>query len=526
MKEFLNTTVLVIDDEELVRNDIEEILSPKKTDKEMDSVGLAASILFDTPVVTNSKKKTGNIPHFKVHKASNGIEGLEMVKKSVASNNPYAVIFLDMRMPGWDGIETAERIRKIDTKAEIIFVTAFSDNSIDDIIERAGQNVGFHCKPYASEEITQIATKAVTDYNKLRNLELLIETISSITINEQHLNSLLRNIFDQLVTYVETDMALMGKLQDNSEYEKLFSIGSVDEKINLQELITRVRSAEIADGTVEQLKDVVVARLNNYSIFAVLKEHELLKTEKLYLLKLFVLNAAKAINNAELQEKLLQKEKLSAVGNAVSMMMHDLRSPIRNIKTLTTMMREELGGNEWLDMIDECGVQASEIMEDFLDFIKETPVKKIAVDLNKVIEDGLKLAEPGNVNDQVVIKKQLQDNIIIAGDESKLKRCIMNLVNNAMHALIDQKTKNPCIEISTELNATDNKIQLTIRDNGPGIPNEILKTVFDPFVTRKKANGTGLGLAIVKQYISGHGGEIKVGNDNGAVFTITLPLKN
>src|SRR5258705_3270501 len=210
-----------------------------------------------------------------------------------------------MRMPGWDEMETAEQIRKIDTKAEIIFVTAFSDNSIDDIVARAGQNVGFHCKPYASEEITQLATKAVTDYNKLRNLEQLIETISSITINEQHLNSLLRNIFDQLVNYVVTDMALMGKLQDNSEYEKVFSIGSVDEKINLVDLIARVRAAHIADGTVEQLEDVVVARLNTYSIFAVLKDHEQLKTEKLYLLKLFVLNAAKAINNAELQEKLL-----------------------------------------------------------------------------------------------------------------------------------------------------------------------------------------------------------------------------
>jgi signal transduction histidine kinase/CheY-like chemotaxis protein len=524
MKDFLNTTVLVIDDEELVRNDIEEILSPKKTDLEMDSVGLAASILFDTPVLASSKKKPGNIPHFKVHKASNGIEGLEMVKKSVTNGTPYAVIFLDMRMPGWDGIETAERIRKIDTKAEIIFVTAFSDNSIDDIVARAGQNVGFHCKPYASEEITQLATKAVTDYNKLRNLELLIETISSITINESHLNSLLRNIFDQLVTYVETDMALMGKLQDNSEYEKLFSIGSVDEKINLQELIARVREAQIADGTVEQLRDVVVARLNNYSIFAVLKDHERLKTEKLYLLKLFVLNAAKAINNAELQEKLLQKEKLSAVGNAVSMMMHDLRSPIKNIKSITAMMRQELPESEWLDMIDECGVQASEILEDFLDFIKETPVKKMPVNLVKVIEEGLKLSEPRNSDGQVMIKTSIQNDITIEGDESKLKRCIMNLVNNAIDALIDQKVKEPFVGISTQLNESAKEVQIIVSDNGPGIPNEIFKTVFDPFVTRKKTNGTGLGLAIVKQYIVAHGGDIKVENNKGAVFTVSLPL--
>ena len=318
------------------------------------------------------------------------MEGLELVKKSVAGGSPYAVIFLDMRMPGWDGMETAEQIRKYDTKAEIIFVTAFSDNSIDDIVARAGQNVGYHCKPYASEEITQLATKAVTDYNKLRNLEKLIEAISSITVDGQQLTSLLRNILDQLVTYVETDMALLGKLHDNYEYEKLFSIGAIEEKINLRELITRIKAAQIADGTVVQLDDIVLARLDDYSIFAVLKNQEQLKTEKLYLLKLFVLNAAKAIRNAELREKLLQKEKLSAVGKAVSMMMHDLRSPIKNIKVLTDMMRADHPENEYLDMIDECGVQASEIFEDFLDFIKETPVKKFPVSLDKMIENALK----------------------------------------------------------------------------------------------------------------------------------------
>lgn len=524
MKEAANTSVLVIDDEELVRNDIEEILMPRKSTAENESVGLAASILFNTPSSPANKRKS-NIPSFTVHKAANGMEGLEMVKKSVSKGAPYAVIFLDMRMPGWDGMETAEQIRKFDTKAEIIFVTAFSDNSIDDIVARAGQNVGYHCKPYASEEITQLATKAVTDYNKLRNLEKLIQTISSISVNEQHLTSLLRNILDQLVTYVETDMALLGKLHDNAEYEKLFSIGAIEEKIDLRELIARVKSAQVADGSVVQLGDVVLARLNNYSIFAVLKDHEQLKTEKLYLLKLFVLNAAKAIHNAELHEKLLQKEKLSAVGKAVSMMMHDLRSPIKNIKVLTDMMRQEHPGNEWLDMIDECGTQASEIFEDFLDFIKETPVKKLPVSLNKVIDEALKSTEGRNTNGLVTIHKNIPDNLMTEGDESKLKRVFINLLNNSIDALTDNKIFQPSIDITAKTDKTDNHVTISVHDNGLGIHPEIIKTLFEPFVTKQKSNGTGLGLAIVKQYITAHGGEIKADNNNGAVFTITIPLK-
>jgi signal transduction histidine kinase/FixJ family two-component response regulator len=524
MKEAANAAVLVIDDEEMVRNNIEEILVPRKNGSSKD-IGMAASILFDAPAETLVKKRTSNIPNFTVHKASNGMEGLELVKKSVAGGSPYAVIFLDMRMPGWDGMETAEQIRKYDTKAEIIFVTAFSDNSIDDIVARAGQNVGYHCKPYASEEITQLATKAVTDYNKLRNLEKLIEAISSITVDGQQLTSLLRNILDQLVTYVETDMALLGKLHDNYEYEKLFSIGSIEEKINLEELIARIKAAQIADGTVVQLDDIVLARLDDYSIFAVLKNQEQLKTEKLYLLKLFVLNAAKGIRNAELREKLLQKEKLSAVGKAVSMMMHDLRSPIKNIKVLTNLMRAEHPENEYLDLIDECGVQASEIFEDFLDFIKETPVKKLPVSIDKMIDDGVKVAEAQNTKEHVTIHRKIASGLVAGGDESKLKRSVMNLVNNAIDALTDNKTSNPRIDITAEADKIAKQILITIRDNGPGIPAEIMKTLFDPFVTKQKSNGTGLGLAIVKQYIIAHGGEIKVENDKGAVFTISLPAQ-
>jgi len=139
MLEASNATVLVIDDEEMVRDNIAEILTPPRMNPEQDAMSQAASILFDTVTAPAPAARRGNAPNFVVHKASNGMEGVEMVKKAVEEGNPYAVIFLDMRMPGWDGMETAEQIRKYDTKAEIIFVTAFSDRSIDDIVAERGR---------------------------------------------------------------------------------------------------------------------------------------------------------------------------------------------------------------------------------------------------------------------------------------------------------------------------------------------------------------------------------------------------
>jgi CheY-like chemotaxis protein len=122
-KEFLNTRVLIIDDEEMVRDSIEEILVPKKSVKN-EQLSSAADLLFgeeDTNKGVISDNRT--FPDFIVDKAVNGKQGFEKVASAVKEKSPFAVIFLDMRMPGWDGLETAKRIRQVETKAEIITPT-------------------------------------------------------------------------------------------------------------------------------------------------------------------------------------------------------------------------------------------------------------------------------------------------------------------------------------------------------------------------------------------------------------------
>lgn len=518
----VNTSVLVIDDEEMVRDNIEDILIPEGYSEEQDSIDSAFDILFGSPkplLLTRTKC----IPVFTVDKASNGMEGVKKVQKAIENGRPYAVIFLDMRMPGWNGLETAVEIRKHDAKAEIIFVTAYSDRSIDEIVEQAGQNVGYHCKPYAPEEIIQLATKAVTDYDKLRNLEKLIESISSIGLSKNQLNSLLKNILEQLAGSLGTDMALIGKLDKDLNYEKVLSIGTIEEKIDFDELNLRVRNINIGKDEVIQLDDLVLARLDSYYVFAILQKQEKLKTEKMYLLKLFVQNAAQAIRNAELHEKLIQKEKLSAVGQVIGMVMHDLRTPIKNIRFMTDMMREEGEENELINMIDQSAEQASGIFEDFLDFLKEIPVQKKPVDVDKITTQAIEQAKKRDSWTNITIHSYIPDHLTVPGDESKLRRVINNLINNAADVLLDHKTTNPTIHISAWVE--DKNLMLSVCDNGPGVPVEISDTLFEPFVTKNKNSGTGLGLAIVKQYVIAHGGQITVSNNKGALFTITLPLQ-
>lgn len=517
----VNTSILIIDDEEMVRDNIADILMPQSLFEDYDNMNDAINVLFDAPKPLLATR-TSNIPTFTVDKAANGMEGIKLVKKAVEEQRPYAVIFLDMRMPGMSGLEAAIEIRKHDMKVEIIFITAYSDRSIDEIVEQAGQNVGYHCKPYAPEEIIQIATKAVTDYNKLRNLEKLIESISTIGLNKNQLNSLLKNILDQLAGFVDTDLALIGKLHDDLTYEKILSIGALENSINTEELIARVKNIAICAEEVVQIDELFLARMDTYTIFAILKKQEKLKIEKMYLLKLFIQNAAQAIRNAELNEKLIQNEKLSAVGQVIGMVMHDLRSPIKSIKLLTGLLRREGVQSQWIDLIDQCTEQASEIFDDFLDFIRNEPVQKSAIPLHKIVTDAVAMNEGRPGLDAVSIQVDVPESLMVKADESKLRRVVSNLTANAIDALHDNHVPDAWVKISAQV--TGNQICLLVQDNGPGIPSEIQRTLFDPFVTKKKQHGTGLGLAIVKQYVVAHGGSIEVKNDPGALFTVNLPL--
>lgn len=522
-KEQINTRVLIIDDEEIVRDSIEDILVPKHL-KKNEAISNASSILFDDedfdgPILTAINNI--NIPVFSVDKAVSGMDGLEKIITARSENKPYAVIFLDMRMPGLDGLETALKIREVDTRVEILIITAFSDRSIEEIVTKLGQNVGYLCKPYAIEEILQFATKAVNDYDRLMNLESLIAIISNINVSKNHLDALLQNILDQLAIYIGSEMAVIGKLLTLDTYEQLFYVGSIEKQISVSRLSAIIASTNMSDEDVIQVDELVFAKIDDYYIFAALQREQHLKTEKLYLLKLFVQNAGKAIKNALLYEAVAQGEKLSAVGKAISMLIHDLRSPIKNIPVLTSAIREDGISSAWLDLIDTCGDQASEIFDDFLDFIRETPLNMQQVLVEQLINDAIELANNRSEIKHICVNKDIQPGLLIIGDKSKLKRAVMNLVSNAVDVLKDRRVSQPSINISAKKIKDD--VVIKVSDNGPGIPNSIIGNLFDAFITSGKTDGTGLGLTIVKQYIQAHGGLITVVNNPGAEFTITLP---
>jgi len=150
MRDNLNRRILVIDDNRGIHADFRKILSPKSDGSYGD---VSASLFGDTP----EKSKFAG---YEIDSAFQGKEGLEMMKQSVASGNPYSVAFVDVRMPpGWDGIETTARLWEVCPELQVVICTAFSDYSWDDMARRLGQNDGLLIlkKPFDSVEVLQMA---------------------------------------------------------------------------------------------------------------------------------------------------------------------------------------------------------------------------------------------------------------------------------------------------------------------------------------------------------------------------------
>ncbi len=514
-----NRRVLIVDDEETIRDSFREILVPRR--RRHSGIEQAGAELFGE----RGKPSRGlEVFDFELDEAADGQSAVELVRAAVDTGSPYAAIFVDVRMPGWDGLETVQHIRRFDKRAEIIFVTAYSDYSIEEIVGRAGANVGYHTKPFAPEEIRQIATKAVYDWNKTRSLEELIQIIAHLRADQAEVQSLLNNVLHQVTELISSKSALIATGSPETGYRKLIAIGALaDEQLaaeHLQEL------PPIADGRIYQTETTIYLPLHKYNIIALFEGgRNQLNSDRLYMVQLFLEQAAQVVQNAELQEQLLRQEKLSAVGKAVSMIAHDLRSPLSGVISLVELMertgfdQDELKRN--FREIRTALNNAMEIVSDILDFTRQGQLSRNLISSQELLEEvQLSLADifaQAGVTTEVTTAARFT----FLGDNSKMRRVLINLTRNACEAFRASQSDRR-IALCTDYE--DGYGVFRVADNGPGISQSAREDLFVPFAGSEKHEGTGLGLAIAESFVQAHGGEIEYETgDGGTVFTIRIP---
>jgi len=225
-------------------------------------------------------------------------------------------------------------------------------------------------------------------------------------------------------------------------------------------------------------------------------------------------------------EQLIRTEKLASIGQLAAGVAHEINNPLGTITIFSHMMKKELEGDdplrEDLQMIIDEASRAKEIVKGLLSFARETVLKPGMVNLNAVIEDVVSLIQNQSLFFNVNLQKELDPNLpTMFVDAAQLKQVFLNIILNGAQAMEGSGE----LTVSTRLLSDSKTVEVAIADTGPGISEETLSKLFDPFYTTKE-KGTGLGLAIAYGIVDRHGGAIDVRSETGkgATFFITLPV--
>jgi signal transduction histidine kinase len=232
-------------------------------------------------------------------------------------------------------------------------------------------------------------------------------------------------------------------------------------------------------------------------------------------------------DRAELEQRLVQADKLSSIGLLAAGVAHEVNTPLAVISTYAQMLAKQMAEDApqktvILDKIAKQTFRASEIVNSLLNFSRTSSTSFGDVNLNKVIQETLSLLEHQLQKSGVQIKSELDASLPpIHGNTGKLQQVFLNLFLNARDAMASGGT----LEVRTWRDGPGVKVE--VADSGHGIAPEHLRRIYDPFFTTKGAHkGTGLGLSVTYGIIQEHGGSIEVTNrpDGGARFRLELPV--
>jgi signal transduction histidine kinase/CheY-like chemotaxis protein len=231
----------------------------------------------------------------------------------------------------------------------------------------------------------------------------------------------------------------------------------------------------------------------------------------------------------EIQSKLLQTEKMAALGQLVSGIAHELNNPLTTIMGYGQLL---LGHGLTPPQLSKArkvfqeAERARRIVKNLLYFARENKPERTRVNLNEIVERTLALRSYELRVENIVIECDLAPNLPeTMADPHQLQQVVLNLLANAEQALLEDRGQGH-VWIRTH-RIGGNRISLEVSDDGPGIPSEVGSRIFDPFFTTKPSDvGTGLGLSIVYGIVHQHGGEVTFENQagSGARFVVELPL--
>jgi two-component system NtrC family sensor kinase len=228
------------------------------------------------------------------------------------------------------------------------------------------------------------------------------------------------------------------------------------------------------------------------------------------------------------QEQLLHSERLAAVGQLISGVAHELNNPLTAILGYSQLLTSsgQLGaqGIEYSEKLYKQAQRTHRIVQNLLSFARQHKPERVPVKMNQTLEETLALRDYDLRMNNIRVHLDLAPDLpVTAADPHQLQQVFLNMVNNAVDAILERSTEG---DLWVRTGMEGERIIIEFIDSGPGVQDHL--RVFDPFYTTKPVGkGTGLGLSICYGIITEHGGTIRVRNipSRGACFTIDLPCQ-
>lgn len=401
---------------------------------------------------------------------------------------------------------------------------------------RVGTNVSYHCKPFSSEEIQQLAIKSVYEWNKARQLEQVIQATAKLRDVGGEPESMLPDILAFAASLLDAQGVLFAEKQAAGQWAVTVEAGVWTELSRAQALEKATGLAGLEAASMDDSACLLLS-FDRFVFAARLPEKRSAPTSgALYLTRLFLAQARQVLDNARLRHDMQKKEKISAIGGAISMVAHDLRSPIAAILGASeSLMDDDIrcrdAARDLIRGIRRSATESLDYVQDLLNFVRGDEMAismqpEVCWDLLcELAEEARKRFRTCNFTVDVDLSgtnsKIFPELLFFVMDRAKMWRVLVNLINNAAEAPRDHPQESaPCVCLKCGLRK--GKGWIAVSDNGSGIPTQIKDRLFTMFVTLNKSGGTGLGLPIVKKYCDAQSLSLNVESGSvGTTFTLS-----
>ena len=542
-----NHRILIIDDNPSIHDDFRKILCPTKADN--------AKLKGMEEALFDEFQPSIEVVTFQVDSAYQGKDGLAMVKQSLAENRPYAMAFVDVRMPpGWDGVETISRIWEVFPQLQIVVCTAYSDYSWEELRLKVGQpdNLLVLKKPFDNVEVQQLAhalTKkwllGIQANFQMVELEVMVERR---TVELSQANALLTATEERFSKAFHSSPIPSGilTLQDRhfvDVNERLVTLTGC----RRQELLG-ADSKNFLLWEQPELVEEWFARLANHE--EVREENTKVRNQSgavrdvlVSLIQLALGGRAHSLVLAQdiserllLERQLLQAQKMEGIGQLAAGVAHDFNNILTVIQGHSGLVKMRLPENDpsakSINQVLIASQRAAALVRQLLLFSRKQVMQFRDIDLNETLANSLAMIER-LTGECIHLDFQPGANLpAIQGDDGMIEQVVMNLSINARDAMPDGGqiriatalafVNRPATPLDPEMRHGE-FICLTVTDTGCGMDTQVLNRIFEPFFTTKApGKGTGLGLATVLSIIRQHKGWLEVESQPGQGTTFKL----